>query len=77
MTQAIEIANELEEDSLVCGGFDYPAILDYLDPLDYACLIAIKGARRISEGKAGKETQRKSEPPPIDFEHLKRLSHGR
>lgn len=52
LAHAIGIANELEEDSLICGGFDYPAILDYLDPLEWICLAAIKAARRASENKS-------------------------
>lgn len=51
LAQAISIANELEEDSLACGGFDYPAILEYLDPLEWICLVSIKAARRASENK--------------------------
>lgn len=57
LSHAIWIANELEEDSLVCGGFDYPAILDYLDPLEWACLTAIKAARRASENKSNAAPQ--------------------
>lgn len=51
LSHAIWIANQLEEDGLICGGFDYPAILDYLDPLEWVCLASIKAARRASEGK--------------------------
>jgi hypothetical protein len=76
LTQAISIANELEEDSLVCGGFDYPAILEYLDPFEYACLIAIKAARRASESKSMKEPQQQAQRSD-QMEHLRRLSHGR
>jgi hypothetical protein len=76
LTQAIQIANELEEDSLVCGGFDYPAILDYLDPFEYACLIAIKAARRNSENKSMKEPQQQAQRQD-QMEHLRRLSHGK
>jgi hypothetical protein len=76
LTQAISIANELEEDSLVCSGFDYPAILEYLDPFEYACLIAIKAARRASESKSMKEPQQQAQRSD-QMEHLKRLSHGR
>jgi hypothetical protein len=75
LSRAIWIANELEEDSLVCGGFDYPAILDYLDPLEWACLVAIKAARRASENKSmnapKEETQRNHQ-----MAHLQRLSHS-
>lgn len=76
LSQAIWIANQLDEDSLVCGGFDYPAILDYLDPFEYACLIAIKAARQASENKSMKENQKKPEPVGIDPAHLKRLAHS-
>jgi hypothetical protein len=75
LSHAIYIANELDEDSLVCEGFDYPAILDYLDPFEYACLIAIKAARRASENKSAKQPQQKADREQ-QFEHLKRLSHG-
>lgn len=75
LAQAIWIANQLDEDSMVCGGFDYPAILEYLDPFEYACLIAIKAARNASENKAMKP-QQKPDVPKVDIAHLKRLAHG-
>ena len=75
LSEAIWIANELEEDSLVCGGFDYPAILEYLDPFEYACLIAIKAARRASENKSVKAPQQQANKAE-QMDHLKRLAHG-
>jgi hypothetical protein len=75
LSHAIWLANQLDEDSLICEGFDYPAILDYLDPLEWACLIAIKTARRNSENKSLKEPQQKAEREQ-HFAHLKQLSHS-
>lgn len=75
LARAIWIANELEEDSLVCGGFDYPAILDYLDPFEWVCLVAIKAARRASENKSVKAPQQQADRGAM-FDHLKRVSHG-
>jgi hypothetical protein len=79
LSRAIQMASELDEDSLVCGGFDYPAILDYLDPFEWACLVAIKAARQASENKASKPPQGEPEKkglPPRHVAHLKRLSQG-
>jgi hypothetical protein len=75
LARAIWIANELEEDSLVCGSFDYPAILDYLDPFEWVCLVAIKAARRASENKAGKAPQQQADREAM-YEKLKRVGHG-
>jgi hypothetical protein len=75
LSQAIQIAIELEEDSLVCGGFDYPAILDYLDPFEWACLVAIKAARQASENKSVKQPQQQADRAQ-QIDHLKRLAHG-
>jgi hypothetical protein len=75
LSHAIHIANELEEDSLVCGGFDYPAILDYLDPLEWACLVAIKEAHRNSENKSIKPPQQQNDREE-QYAKLKRLAHG-
>jgi hypothetical protein len=80
LAQAIYIANELEEDSMVCGGFEYPAILDYLDPFEWACLIAIKAARRASENKAIKTPQQQQQQQADKeamYAHLKRVAHGK
>lgn len=76
LSRAIYIANELEEDGLVCGGFDYPAILDYLDPFEWACLVAIKAARRNSESKSAKAPQEEADRGR-QIEHLKRVAHGK
>ena len=76
LSRAIQIAGELDEDSTVCEGFDYPAILEYLDPFEWACLVAIKAARRISESNANKQPQQQAEQAR-QMDHLKRLSHGR
>ena len=75
LSHAIWIANQLDEDGLICEGFDYPAILDYLDPLEWACLIAIKTARRNSENKSLKEPPQKAEREQ-HIAHLKQLSHS-
>lgn len=75
LSQAIRTAYELDEDYLVCGGFDYPAILDYLDPFEWACLVAIKAARQASENKAIKQPQQQADQNQ-KMDHLKRLSHG-
>jgi hypothetical protein len=75
LAQAIYIANQLDEDDMVCSGFDYPTILDYLDPLEWACLVAIKSARRISESKSVKAPQQQGGREE-QYEKLKRLSHG-
>ena len=72
LSQAIQIAIELDEDGQVCEGFDYPAILDHLDPFEWVCLVAIKAARRESESKG--QPQQEAKKPNI--EHLKRLSRG-
>lgn len=78
---AIWMANQLDEDSVVCGGFEYPAILEYLDPFEYACLIAIKAARQASENKAMKQPSQgqpqNTGSQRVDPGHLQRLSHGR
>lgn len=76
LSRAIQIAGELDEDSLVCGGFEYPAILDYLDPFEYACLIAIKAARQASENKSMKKPQEQVNREE-QYAHLKQLAHGR
>jgi hypothetical protein len=76
IARAIWIANELEEDSLVCGSFDYPAILDYLDPFEWVCLVAIKAARRASENKATK-TPREQADKEAQYQHLKQMSLGK
>lgn len=76
LTLAIQIANELEEESMVYGEGGMGATLDSLDPFEYACLLSIKSARRASENKAIRP-QQQNEPPKVDFGHLKRLSHGR
>jgi hypothetical protein len=80
LSHAIWIANQLDEDSLVCEGFDYPAILDYLDPFEWACLVAIKAARRASENKSMKKGQegagQNTQSPPINIAHLKQLAHS-
>lgn len=73
LTQAIVIAYQLEEDDMVCGGFDYPAILDYLDPFEWVCIASIKAARKISESKSVKPEQDKPKP---NVAHLQRLSRG-
>jgi len=74
LSQAIQIASELEEDSLVCSGFAYPEILDYLDPLEWVCLVAIKAARSNSDNNGMKDRQRKAEEASRRAE-LERLSH--
>lgn len=76
LSQAIQIATELDEDSLVCGGFNYPDILDYLDPLEYACLVAIKAARRDSENKSLKE-QRERDARDRLFGQLDQVGYGK
>ena len=79
LQEAIAIASELDADSLICGGFDYPAILEYLDPMEWACLSAIKDARQISENKAVSKPapqQGEGKPSPQHVDHLKRLAHG-
>lgn len=75
LAQAIWIANELDQDSAVCEGFDYPAILDYLDPFEWACLVAIKAARRASENKALNQPRQQPDRAAT-FDHLQRLSRG-
>lgn len=76
LARAIQIAGELDEDSTVCEGFDYPAILDYLDPFEWACLVAIKAARRISESKSFKNQREEAERAQKRKE-LENLSYGR
>jgi hypothetical protein len=77
LLHALQVAYELEEDDMICGGFDYPAILDHLDPLEWACIAAIKHARKASENKA---TNPQKEPQasitPAHSQHLQRLSKG-
>jgi hypothetical protein len=75
LSWAIYIANELDEDSLVCEGFDYPAILDFLDPFEWVCLIAIKAARRASESKSVK-AQQDGMSQKTDITHLRDVVHG-
>lgn len=75
LTQAIQIAGELEEEGMVYGESGMRETLDSLDPFEYACLLSIKAARRASENNAMKQSPQK-EPPKPDFEHLKRLSRG-
>jgi hypothetical protein len=75
LARAIWIANELEEDFLTCGGLDYPAILDHLDPFEWVCLVAIKAARRNSEHKATQKPQQQTEKAQ-QRDHLQRLAHG-
>lgn len=60
---------------MVCGGFEYPAILDYLDPLEWACVAAIKAARRASENSDLKR-QRQEADRKRRMEELKALSGG-
>jgi hypothetical protein len=74
LTLAIQIANELEEESMVYGEGGMRETLDSLDPFEYACLLSIKAARRASENKAMKQPQQASNKP--DVEHLRRLAHG-
>ena len=79
LAHAIWIANELYEDSVVCGGFDYPAILNYLDPFEYACLVAIKMAHQASESKSMKKQQEEPQQKAdreAQYAHMKRLAHS-
>jgi hypothetical protein len=77
LAEAIHLAYELEEDSFVCGGFDYPAILEYFDPFEWVCLVSIKAARQTSDNKAHRQPQEQATGRAQTLDHLKQLSHGK